>query len=227
MIKTLTHRAYKHCSDWVSFDVEIKRIIQNLINNKFPQKFIENTINKHITKLYEKKQKDTKLEKTKFYLQSYSPKNMKNDQKSINKIINEHITSINKEKEIEVTLYYKPKKIESCFTTRTKTPETDKHNVVYQFSCPEDSCNASYIGYTTNTLLTRAKQHKYAPSKINKHYSEDHQKTPDNSILQSFKVLYQDSDEINVRIGEAIYIKNFKPKINVKYNEISNFLKIF
>ena len=221
VIKTLTHRAYKHCSDWISFDTEIKRITQGLINNNFPQKFIDSTINKHLTKLYLKK--ENKKEKTNFYLETFKPKNMVNDQKTIRKIFNEHIKSKNEQKVIDVALYYRPKKIETCFSTRLRRPDMERHNVVYQFTCNEESCNASYIGYTTNMLLTRGKQHKYAPSKINKHFKDIHKKSPDNTILEHFKIIYQGNNEYDIRIAECMLIKRNKPYINVKYGEISNF----
>ena len=225
--KTLTHRAYKHCSDWTSFDKEIKRITQELINNNFPQRFIDSTIQKHLCKLYLKKEKDSKKEKICFYLESFNPKNTKNDQKNINKIVNEHIKPKDQNKEIDITLYYRPKKIETYFSTRPNKQTMERHNVVYQFTCNEESCNASYIGYTTNMLLTRAKQHKYAPSKINKHFNDAHQKSPTNGMLENFNIIYQSNNEYDIRIAEAILIKKEMPDINIKYGEISNYIKIF
>ena len=76
-------------------------------------------------------------------------------------------------------------------------------------------------------LLTRAKQHKYAPSKINKHFNDAHQKSPTNRMLENFTIIYQSNNEYDIRIAEAILIKKEMPDINIKYGEISNYIKIF
>ena len=44
---------------------------------------------------------------------------------------------------------------------------------------------------------------------------------------KDFKILYQFSEPLTLRIAEAIYIKNNKPFINVKYNELYDFLGLF
>ena len=101
--------------------------------------------------------------------------------------------------------------------------------MVYQFNCNEDSCQASYLGYSTNTLLTRCKQHKYFPSSIYKHYNYEHNKTPPtaDALINNFKILYKDNNTINLKIAEAIHIKERNPFINVKYNEATTILNLF
>lgn len=93
--------------------------------------------------------------------------------------------------------------------------------VVYQFTCPEDGCQASYVGYTTNTLLTRSTQHRSSPSKIFEHFLSDHDKLPPKNLNLSFKVIYKNNNLRELKIGEAIVIKMKKPNINIIYNEIS------
>src|SRR5678815_337777 len=69
LIKTLLHRAYRICSDWKLFDVELSRIKQNLVNNNFPQylldKIIKTFINKKIVK---EKAEDNRDSLTFFFL---------------------------------------------------------------------------------------------------------------------------------------------------------------
>ena len=124
-------------------------------------------------------------------------------------------------------MYYKPKRLANCFTTRETVQDSDKHGLVYIFNCPEDSCNASYIGYTANKLLVRMRQHKYKPSNIQAHYVTRHQKTPNSDFFNQFKILYMDNKEYNVKIAEALYIKAMKPSINKQFNDMALTLHIF
>ena len=78
-----------------------------------------------------------------------------------------------------------------------------------------------------NTLTHRAKQHKYAPSKVFEHFDKEHQMKPTDDILDSFEIMYTNSSVRCVRIAEALLIKENMPYINVKYNEMSSILKIF
>ena len=55
---------------------------------------------------------------------------------------------------------------------------TDRVNLVYRFNCPEVAWNATYIGYTSQTLKNRVKQHKYQSSSICQHYMHDHNMLP-------------------------------------------------
>jgi hypothetical protein len=126
-----------------------------------------------------------------------------------------------------VSLYFKPKKLSSCFTLRPKLPDIMRHGLVYKFVCTEDSCNASYIGYTMNRLLTRAKQHKYSNSKIHSHFNNEHKIKPDQSIVDGFSILYNHPNYKNNRIAEALLIKTNKPYINVRYNGMASGLNIF
>ena len=100
---------------------------------------------------------------------------------------------------------------------------------MYRYSCCEVSCNDTYYGYTTQKLGTRAQQHRYAGSSIREHFITDHDKLlPKLDIFrQNFEIIYADHDVLNLKIAEAILIKNDKPVINVKYNELYDFLKLY
>lgn len=224
LIKTLVHRAYSLCSTWQAFDKEIKRITQNLVNNNFPQLYIENIINKSLDKLY-KKTPPNEDNSTVVYFNCINAHDFKKEKKFLNDLADAHI---NKENGcFKIAVYYKPKKLSSNFTTRTKKPMLEQHNVVYKFDCIQESCEASYIGHTSNTVSTRAKQHKYSSSKICEHFKHEHDKKPDDGILNGFSVLYRNSSIRHVKIAEALYIKRERPFINVKYNEMSSGLYIF
>ena len=46
-------------------------------------------------------------------------------------------------------------------------------------------------------------------------------------FYKDFKILYNFQDSLTLRIAEAIHIKNTNPFINVKYNELFDFLSLF
>ena len=73
------------------------------------------------------------------------------------------------------------------------------------------------------------KQHRYDGSSIREHYITEHDKLPPKltDFIENFNILHADHDTLNLRIAEAILIKNDKPVINVKYNELYDFLKLF
>ena len=47
-----------------------------------------------------------------------------------------------------------------------KREDSERVNVVHQFTCSEGRYKAAYLGYTTNTLSTRCKQHRHCGSSI-------------------------------------------------------------
>ena len=117
----------------------------------------------------------------------------------------------------------------SVFSTRQKCVERERSRVVYRFSCPEPACNASYVGYTTQTLLNRAKQHRYRESSISKHFSLDHNKDVPhiNDLISHFSVVFSSSETIKLKIAEAITIKSERPFINVKHDVLYDLLRLF
>ena len=131
---------------------------------------------------------------------------------------------------LKISTYYKPQKLSSCFPIRPAKPTNLRSNVVYQFQCPEDNCQASYIGYTTNSLMTRCKQHRYCPSNIKSHYFFDHQNSPvpaTDLLINLLKIIFSSNKVIDLKIAESLAIKNNRPIINVNYNEGNNILNLF
>ena len=51
--------------------------------------------------------------------------------------------------------------------------------------------------------------------------------SPFDQFQNDFKILYKFDDTLTLRIAEAIHIKNRNPFINVKYNELYDFLNLF
>src|SRR5678816_4821324 len=86
---------------------------------------------------------------------------------------------------------YKPLKLSSMFSERTSGTKENVNHVVYQFHCNKDGCNASYIGYTTNSLKLRVSQHRYRPSKIFEHFKNEHGTPKPNIDISNFDILHR------------------------------------
>ena len=134
--------------------------------------------------------------------------------------MSEHLSPALNKGIIKVFTYYKPYKLASQFSTRTASLPRNRSHVVYQFSCSEDRCNATCVGYTTNPLLTRCKQHRFAFNSIYTHYTIDHSmiRPPANELINHFSILYSNPDKLSLKIAESITIKSTNPLTNVKYN---------
>jgi len=204
VVKTLVHRALKYTSTWDGFNTEINRIKQTLSNNNFPQAIIERIIARTLDKHHDAHNigPTDPANTIPIFVRLFSPVTFTRDKNQLNSILKEHLATINNEKTIKLQPYYKPTKLGSKFSTRPKQEDPLKSShVVYQYSCPKDGCNASYIGYTTCELRRRVQQHQYKSSSIYKHHNVDHPEDP--NIPQDFKkqfaIVHRCSNVTNLR----------------------------
>ena len=231
IVKTHVHRALKLSSTWQVFHHEINRMKQIFANNNYPQiivdQIINNIVGKHYTQSSESNDTNTNTD-INIFIELDNIDSFSRDSKFLKNTISFHVKPIN-DRRITLKPYFKPYKLSSKFSTRPVKPTNERANVVYQFDCPEDGCNASYVGYTTNSLLQRCKQHRYNPSSIYSHYNNDHYTNPPNinSFLSNFKIIQSFNNVIDLKIAEALTIKQSRPYINVKYNEAYNILRLF
>ena len=225
--KILIDRALKYSSSWQYFDSEIQRIRKILSVNGYPMSKIDNLIKKKLEDFSNKKApNDSKVQ---IYVEFFNVSNFNSDKKKLTKILDAHVRCPDQNSSISLVPFYKPFKLSSVFSTRTKLPENSRNNVVYQYTCSQDRCKPSYVGYTTNALNVRVKQHRYKSSSIYQHLARDHSMLPPifDQFVKDFKILYSFQDSLTLRIAEAIHIKNTNPFINVKYNELYDFLSLF
>ena len=186
-----------------------KKIINNHINNT------NNTNNETTTPIN-------------YYIKLTNLYTFKNDTKQIKNIIKQHIKPAT-DYNINTNTYFKPTKLGNCFSTRQRKHNTNTNNVVYQFKCTERNCNVSYIGYTTNTLLTRCKQHRYTGSSIRSHFAYEHLINPPqtDTLINNFHIIFRTNNILDLKIAESLLIKQHNPFINIKYNENYSLLRLF
>ena len=72
---------------------------------------------------------------------------------------------------VKIIVVYQTKKTPFFLLNKDKIPDSNKANVVYEFSCP--GCGHSYIGKTERSLETRLSEHaninSYKTSAITQH----------------------------------------------------------
>lgn len=228
IIKTLVFRALKYCSTWQYLHVELDRIKQVLINNNYPLCLIDSVINNMMAKYIANDPNPTR-KKIVLFVRLSNLSSFQKDSKLLTNIIKEHVKPIDSNSTIDLHAYFKPTKLAAYFSTRPRRPDLSRANCVYRFKCSEDGCNSAYVGHTTCLLSRRIQQHRYNASSIHKHYIEDHNRpVPDKEILSNnFTCVISYSSTIDLKIAEAIIIRDERPYINVKYNELSNFLNLY
>ena len=228
VINALVRRAIKFSSTWDACSSELNRIKQVLANNHYPQGLVEKVINNHLSKFHSPNDNE-KPENINFYFCIQNLSRFTAQSMEIKSLIKSHVKSTSPDKEVNVLTYFRPYKISSCFSTRSKCLERERSRVVYRFVCPEPACNAAYIGYTTQTLINRAKQHRNRESSIFKHFDSDHKiSVPHiNELISHFSIIYSSNEKIKLKIVEAIFIKSERPLINVKHDVLYDLLRLF
>jgi len=126
---------------------------------------------------------------------------------------------------VKPRIVYKCNKLSSNFSLKDRTNLSHNHNIVYEYKCPANNCNVTYIGETSRRLKERVKDHQHRDKKshIMKHsQTKDHPPAEEKhfKILGSNYNYYKDR-----KVAEAIYIMNKKPNLNVQEQSIP--LKLF
>ena len=108
------------------------------------------------------------------------------------------------------------KKLEQDLKPKEAKPSiVNQQCVVYHFVC--DLCDAGYVGYTARHLFQRVAEHKH--SAIGKHFHEAHGRR-DHLNESHFKILRKCQGKFDCLRFETLYIKKFKPKLNVQTDSI-------
>jgi len=108
------------------------------------------------------------------------------------------------------------KKIEQDLKPKEAKPSiVNQQCVVYHFVC--DLCDADYVGYATRHLFQRVAEHKN--STIDRAFSYCFHEAHGRSALLNeshFKILRKCQGKFDCLVFETIYIKKFKPNLNVQ-----------
>ena len=99
--------------------------------------------------------------------------------------------------------------------------------MVYHFKCYFDSCNDIYIGFTTQELELRMKQHCYKGA-IKLHISEKHNDNIDfTKTLDNTDVIFKSNRKVELQLVESYLIRLRNPVIIRRDEGLTKHIFIF
>ena len=198
------HRIYRSCSNWSNFHESIERAKAILLKNQYPPAFIDKYISETISKIVSKdlrKEEDKDSEKPYLLFLQYRGK------------CTEKYASAIKKTGVLVKPIFTLRKLKTV-TPSLKEPVVKdlKSGVVYKIKCPR--CDACYVGATTRHLQTRVKEHRSRKKQTVYKHLEKCDTIKDDLEVNILCQTWQ--GETHLFTLEALFIRQLKPKINVK-----------
>lgn len=121
---------------------------------------------------------------------------------------------------VNVRITYKATKLNSKFKIKDKTEVKHSHNLVYEVTCPEPNCQATYIGETARRLNERVKDHS---GRDHDSYVLKHSLENNHSIvtLDDFNIISnKPRNRFFRKVSEALFIKQKRPQLNRQENSV-------
>jgi predicted GIY-YIG superfamily endonuclease len=228
VVTTMLNRAYTICSEWDLFHAEVLRLQQLFTNNNFPSKLVDDVINKFLNRKFEEQINSEPENKINLYYRSQMSSQYKMEEKNIRKILEDNVTPRDGSR-INLSIYYRSRKLSSLLITNNLCKDSSNSHVVYRYTCNFDRCQPSqfYIGYTQTTLKQRMTTHAQNGS-IQAHHKDAHSlkiKTAD--IMENITIMHRSQDKMELLIAEALYIKQEQPPLNNQREGETRILHIF
>ena len=149
-------RAITHCSSWNDVHQELDFVAHQLVDNGCTNRDINCITRRTLHQWYAPEEQKEEKRKRKLFYMSRMNAEYKKDEAIFLHIINQNAAVTDPVSEISLIIYYQNKRT-SQLLTKNSPQECDdplkNHSVVYQFSCPANGCNYSYIGMTAIKLL--------------------------------------------------------------------------
>ena len=121
---------------------------------------------------------------------------------------------------VDVRITYKGTKLNSKSKIKDKTEVKHCHNLVYEVTCPEPNCLATYIGETARRLNERVKDHS---GRDHDSYVLKHSLENNHSIvtLDNFNIISNKPRNRYFRkVSEALFIKQKRSQLNKQENSV-------
>ena len=131
------------------------------------------------------------------------------DRRTLHQIVKDHVKPCIFSQKIKLCGYFKPLRLSSIFSRRSKPNDGETTRCVYKSNCSEEGCQASYVGFTWCKLNRRIRGQRKKKSVIYKHFYADHS-TPI-YLIPKF--------ESNFRILCKRYLWDFKTKASWHPND--------
>ena len=215
-IKTLISRVYKICSNHALFQREFEFLLGYFCRNGYPRNLVRSTMTKFLERFKSSTLLVQTAAKNKFYfsIPYFGPQS--------DQLRREILTLLSKfypQFDFNVSLANN-RKISSFFPFKDRIPIGMQSGIVYNFRCAQ--CASEYIGSTLRTLNMRHSEHagrSFRTGKLLSSQSTSAIRTHSLKLFHSFDltdftVLARNSNELDIRILESLFIHNKKPKLN-------------
>ena len=225
LLSTLLYRYFSICSSYALFHLEVVHFKKIFLMNGYPLGLIEMCLNKFLNKVFTVKPEVCTVPKKKYFIVlPYLG--------LLSGITHKKITNLYRKALPwgDINIIYKThSRISHLFRFKDSTPKDLVSNVIYSYSCP--SCNASYIGETERHAKVRWMEHlgiscftdkpvKGKDTAVNEHIS----KCKCKSYFNNFDIIGSESNKSLRKIKESIFIKQFKPNLNIQVKSEHLFL---
>ena len=223
VVRAYVNRAFTHCTTWKDVHAELDRIRQLLTNNGYQDSMIETAISKKMEEFHLQTSRETPKEEDLIIYHRLDYGTAYHEEcHALKGIMNRGVTPKDPYKKILLRVYSKPNLTSSLVMKNNTAPEGPKEmctNVVYKFSCPEETCKSpstDYLGYTTTTLRRRLLAHRNQGA-IHQHFVDIHDRKPSlKELIDSTNIIHKESRYGRLLITEAVSIAIQKPSLNIQ-----------
>ena len=218
LLNCLLSRAYRVCTSWNNFHLEIGQLKSLFLKNGYPIGVINMTVSKFLKKVMGSSVRKDAVENVIFLTLPYFG--------AISDRFRARFNSLGRKYNLNVRLAYRPFKVGYYFSLKSRVSGCMQSGVIYKFVCSRDA-NEAYIGKTQRHLFARIKEHL---NPLKQSAIRDHRLECDCVCTEkNFVVLKQCSNNFELSILESLLIKQHRPTLNqtMTNNGKSIFLQLF
>ena len=211
LITGLLNRAWKICSTFDLFKLEIEFIKQLLMSNGYPLKFLNGQIRKFLNKKHNVEMKIPNYgpeRKCIFISLPFCGQNSSKLNRQMARIVNK----IAPWAKLNMT-FKSSSRLAQLSKLKSVVSKLNKSNVIYKVNC--NDCNEFYIGLTRRRLNVRLDEHS------KRHYSAlyKHSSGTGHSInYQDPEIISTDNVKIRLQIKETLQIQNYSANKSLNVN---------
>ena len=214
VIKCMLDRAWKICSNYELFHLEILSVKEILMKNDYPRSVIDKEISIFIGKKFKnsevEKDKDKDKDKSKIFLVlPYFNSQMDEFASRLSNFVSRYYPTVKFR-----VMFTCPTTLGKMFSFKEKTPNDLRSLLVYKINC--SNCNDFYIGKTSRCLIRRIHEHKSGTgtgdykSSLYKHSQDTGHVIDYNNV----EILDTASSDHKLLLKEMLYINKLKPTLN-------------
>jgi len=226
-VKTLVERAIMICSNEIILNKELQYIENQLIRkNGYPKWIVDNVMHDILEK--ERASNTNQNDSNQLRMDEddnvmkhnliipYKGKYGEHIIHGLRKTLEKNLPSKHLGK-----IIYTGTKLSSNFNVKDSTNAIHKHDLVYLGSCPEESCDCSYIGEVGRRISERVIDHSGRDNKSHlvKHSLEMSHQSLDTEHYRILREGFR-NNVFKRKISEALYIKDYQPTLNIQEKSV-------